>query len=328
MYFVHKEYLFLLLLLIPYIIWYLRQHRKIDASMRVSTLNMYKGIGKSWRNYLLHVPFLLRLLTLAMLIFVIARPQKKDSWEQSKTEGIDIMLAMDISTSMLAQDLTPNRIEATKAVAAEFINSRPNDNIGLTVFAGEAFTQCPMTTDHAVLLNMLQVIGCEMPAQGLISDGTALGMGLANAVSRLKDSKAKSKVIILLTDGVNNQGEISPITAAELAKTFGIRIYTIGAGTSGMAPYPAYGGVISVPVEIDEETLAQIAKITDGQYFRATTTGRLQEIYKEIDQLEKTILNVKEYNKKEEHYFLFGAIALIALLVDILLRNTLLKRIP
>lgn len=242
------------------------------------------------------------------------------------------MLAVDVSTSMLAEDLKPNRLEAAKQVAAEFINGRPNDNIGLTVFAGEAFTQCPLTVDHGVLLNLFNSIKGDIAQRGMIEDGTAIGMGLANAISRLKDSKAKSKVIILLTDGSNNRGDISPLTAAEIAKQFGIRVYTIGVGTNGTAPYPmqTYAGVqyVNVPVEIDEQTLTQIAGTTNGNYFRATSNSKLEEVYREIDKLEKTKLNVKEFSKREEAYSTFALIAFFCILLEILLRNTVLKKIP
>ena len=233
----------------------------------------------------------------AVLIVILARPQSTNSWQNSSTEGIDIVLAMDISTSMMAQDLKPNRLEASKDVASAFINGRPNDNIGLVVFAAESFTQCPLTTDHTVLLNLFKDV-----QPGIIQDGTAIGLGLANAVSRIKDSQAKSKVIILLTDGVNNQGEIAPVTAAEIAKTFGVRVYTIGVGTQGKAPYPfqtAFGvQYMDVDVEIDEPTLKQIAATTGGQYFRATDNASLKEIYSEIDKMEKTKISVQEYSKK------------------------------
>lgn len=222
------------------------------------------------------------MVAVALLIVILARPQSTNSWSNSSTEGIDIMLAMDISGSMLAQDLKPNRLEAAKDVAASFINGRPNDNIGLVVFSAESFTQCPLTTDHTVLLNLFKDI-----QSGMIQDGTAIGLGLVNAVSRIKDSHAKSKVIILLTDGSNNAGEIAPVTAAEIAKTFGVRVYTIGVGTKGMAPYPfqtAFGVQYqNIPVEIDEATLKQIASTTGGQYFRATDNASLKEIYSEID---------------------------------------------
>ena len=241
-------------------------------------------------------------------------------------------LAMDVSTSMLAEDLKPNRIEAAKQVASEFIIGRPNDNIGLSIFAGEAFTQCPMTTDHASLLSLLQNVRTDIAARGLIEDGTAIGMGLANAVSRLKESKAKSKVVILLTDGSNNRGDISPMTAAEIAKSLGIRVYTIGVGTNNVAPYPmpVAGGVqyVNIPVEIDTKTLSEIAVATEGDFYRATNTKELRNIYKEIDQLEKSKLNVKTFSKRYEAYQPFALVAVIALLLEILLRITIFRRIP
>ena len=304
MIFANIEYLFLLLLLIPYIVWYVMRRKKTEPTMQVSTTRMYMQAPRSWKIYLLHAPFVLRILTFVMIVLVLARPQTTDNWQNTEIEGIDIMLAVDVSTSMLAEDLKPNRIEAAKQVAAEFINGRPNDNIGLTIFAGEAFTQCPLTVDHGVLLNLFQSVSCDMVQRGMIEDGTALGMGLANAVSRLKDSKAKSKVVILLTDGVNRRGDISPLTAAEIAKQFGIRVYTIGVGTNGTAPYPmqTYAGVqyVQMPVEIDEQTMSQIAGTTNGNYFRATSNTKLKEVYREIDKLEKTKMNVKELSKIEE----------------------------
>ena len=275
---------------------------------------------------------LLRLLVFVMIVMVLARPQTQNSWDSKTVEGIDIMLAMDVSTSMLAEDLRPNRIEAAKQVASEFIIGRPNDNIGLAIFAGESFTQCPMTTDHASLLNLLQNVRTDIAARGLIEDGTAIGMGLANAVSRLKDSKAKSKVVILLTDGSNNRGDISPSTAAEIAKSLGIRVYTIGVGTNKVAPYPmpVAGGVqyVNVPVEIDTKTLSEIASITEGDFYRATNTNELRKIYKEIDQLEKSKLNVKTFSKRYEAYQPFALVAVLALLLEILLRVTIFRRIP
>ena len=308
------------------------KRKRNEATIQISDARVYAHTPKSYKNYLLHVPFILRIIALILVIIVLARPQTTNNWQQSEIEGIDIMLAMDVSTSMLAEDLKPNRLEAAKDVAAQFINGRPNDNIGLTIFAGESFTQCPLTIDHAVLLNFFQNIKCDIAQRGLISDGTAIGMGIANAVSRLKDSKAKSKVIILLTDGTNNAGDISPLTAAEIAKSFGIRVYTIGVGTNGTAPYPVptYAGVqyMQIPVEIDERTLTQIAGITDGNYFRATSNSKLEEVYKEIDKLEKTKLNVKEYSKRQEEYRLFAWIAFICILLEILLRNSILKKIP
>lgn len=332
MVFANIEYLFLLLLLIPYIIWYVLKNKKKEPTLLVSDTTAYRYAPRTYKYYLIHAPFVLRLITFAMIILVLARPQTSNSWKNTQVEGIDIMLAVDVSTSMLAEDLKPNRLEAAKQVASEFIAGRPNDNIGLTIFAGEAFTQCPMTTDHAVLLNLFKGIKTDIAQRGMIQDGTAVGMGIANAVSRLKDSKAKSKVIILLTDGTNNMGDISPMTAAEIAKSFGIRVYTIGVGTNGMAPYPipVAGGVqyLNVPVEIDTKTLASIAGKTDGEFYRATNNKKLEEVYKAIDKLEKSKLNVKQYSKRYEAYSLFAWIAMISLLLEILLRTTVLKKIP
>ena len=303
------------------------KRHKNEASLQIADTSVYATVPKSYKNYLIHLPFALRILTLVLIIIVLARPQTTNSWQSSEIEGIDIMLAIDVSTSMLAEDLKPNRLEAAKEVAAEFVNGRPNDNIGITLFAGESFTQCPLTVDHAVLLNFIHGTRC-----GLIEDGTAVGMGIANAVSRLKESKAKSKVVILLTDGTNNRGDISPLTAAEIAKSFGIRVYTIGVGTNGEAPYPyPVGGTVqyvNMKVEIDEKTLAQIASTTEGNYFRATSNSKLKEVYEEIDKLEKTKLNVKEFSKREEVYRSFALVAFCCFLLELLLRNTILRKIP
>lgn len=330
--FANIEYLFLLPLIIPYIIWYVLRHKKSEPAMRVSDTHMYLYAPKSYKHYLLHVPFILRVLTLVMIVLVLARPQTSGSWKNTEVEGIDIMLAVDVSSSMLAEDLKPNRLEAAKQVASEFIAGRPNDNIGLTIFAAEAYTQCPMTTDHAVLMNLFNSIRSDITLKGMLEDGTAVGMGIANAVSRLKDSKAKSKVVILLTDGTNNKGDISPLMAADIAKTFGIRVYTIGVGTNGMAPYPVpvAGGVeyLNVPVEIDSKTLAEIAEKTDGAFYRATDNKKLQQVYQDIDKLEKTKLNVKQYSKKYEAYSIFAFVAAFSLLLEMLLRTTVLKKIP
>ena len=330
--FANKEYLFLLLLLIPYVIWYLLYRKKSEPTIRMSDTFAFRYAPVSWKVRLMPLQLLLRILTFVMIVLVLARPQTHNSWKDRTVEGIDIMLAMDVSTSMLAEDLKPNRIEAAKQVAAEFISGRPDDNIGLTIFAGESFTQCPMTTDHSSLLNMLQNVRTDIAQRGLIEDGTAIGMGLANAVSRLKDSNAKSKVVILLTDGSNNRGDISPLTAAEIAKSLGIRVYTIGVGTNKVAPYPMVvaGGVqyVNQPVEIDSETLRSIARATDGDFYRATNTKELQNIYKVIDQLEKSKLNVKHYSKKYEAFQPFALVAVLSLLLEILLRITLFRRIP
>ena len=329
--FANKEYLFLLLLIIPYLIWYLMYRKKSEPTMRMSDTRAYRYAPRSWRVTLMPVQLLLRLAVFVLLVLVLARPQTQNSWKNETMEGIDIMLAMDVSTSMLAEDLKPNRIEAAKQVAADFVIGRPNDNIGLTIFAGEAFTQCPMTTDHASLLNLLHNIRTDI-AQRLIEDGTAIGMGLANAVSRLKDSKAKSKVVILLTDGSNNRGDLSPMTAAEIAKSFGIRVYTIGVGTNKVAPYPmpVAGGVqyVNIPVEIDTKMLSDIAAATDGDFYRATNNKELQQIYKEIDKLEKSKLNVKKYSKRYEAYQPYAIAAIILLLLEILLRITVFRKLP
>lgn len=323
----NPEYLFLLLLLIPVVFWYIREMYKSDASLQISSHRNLQLKSKSLKIKLLHLPFILRTLAILLLTIALARPQASNSWRTESTEGIDIMMALDISGTMMAEDLKPNRLKASKDVAAEFILSRPNDNIGLVVFAGESFTQCPLTTDHAVLVNLFNGID-----YGLIDDGTAIGLGLANAVNRLKDSKSKSKVIILLTDGSNNSGDIAPITAAEIAKTFGIRIYTIGVGSYGQVRIP-----VQTPIgiqyqlmdsEFDEKSLQEIATMTGGQYFRATNNSKLRNIYQEIDKLEKTKINVREYSKKNEEFYVFALIAFLLLLLEILLRNTFLKRIP
>lgn len=330
--FANKEYLFLLLLIIPYLIWYVMFRKKSEPTLRMSDTFAFNYAPKSWRVKLMPLQLLLRIVTFTLIVIVLARPQTSNSWKNKSVEGIDIMLAIDVSTSMLAEDLKPNRIEAAKAVASEFIIGRPNDNIGLSIFAGEAFTQCPMTTDHASLLNLLQNVRTDIAARGLISDGTAIGMGLANAVTRLKGSKAKSKVVILLTDGSNNMGDISPMTAAEIAQSLGIRVYTIGVGTNKVAPYPmpVAGGVqyVNMPVEIDTKMLADIATATEGDFYRATNTAELKNIYKEIDRLEKSKLNVKKFSKRYEAYQPFALAAAIALLLEILLRITVFRRIP
>lgn len=327
MVFANPYYLYLLLLLVPVIAWYVWKRGTPSPSLQVSTTLPFDAIGTTWRVYARHLPFLFRIAAMALLIVVLARPQSTNSWQNVSTEGIDIMMAIDISGSMLAEDLKPNRLEAAKNVAASFINGRQNDNIGLVVFAGESFTQCPLTVDHSVLLNLFSGI-----KSGMIEDGTAIGLGLANAVSRIKDSQAKSKVIILLTDGSNNRGEIAPVTAAEIARSFGIRVYTVGVGSMGTAPYPfqtPFGiQYQNVPVEIDEKSLEQIATMTGGAYFRATDTQSLKSIYSEIDQMEKTKLNVKEFSKKQEEYKVYALMALVAVMLEILCRYLLLRKIP
>ncbi len=325
-------YLLLLLLAIPYVVWYWMRHSSSTPSIRVSSTEAMFKAPMSLRQRLVHLPLVLRLACFTMAVVALARPQTSNSWSTKHTEGIDIMLCMDVSTSMLAEDLKPNRIEAAKNVALEFISGRPDDNIGLTLFAGEAYTQCPMTTDHAVLLNLLNGMKVDMAQRGLIDDGTAIGMGIANALSRLKDSKAKSKVVILLTDGTNNCGQISPNTAADIAKSLGIRVYTIGVGTNGTAryPYPVAGHIeyVNVPVEIDTKALATIAKKTDGEFYRATNNQKLHEVYQEIDKLEKTKMNVRQYSKRYEAFAGFLLVSVLCLIAQLLVENTILKRIP
>jgi Ca-activated chloride channel family protein len=264
----------------------------------------------------------------SLVIIVLARPQSSNQWEQVTTEGIDIVMCMDVSGSMRAMDFRPNRLEAAKRVGIEFVNARENDRFGLVVFAGESFTQCPMTTDRAVVTNFLKDIDF-----GVIEDGTAIGMGLATAVNRVKDSRAESKVIILLTDGVNNRGDIGPVTASEIAGSFGVRVYTIGVGSQGTAPVPvqdAFGRTVmrSMPVEIDEDVLKKIAQSTGGNYFRATDNHKLREIYQQIDEMEKTRLDVKQFSKRSEEYFPFLLAAMLILLFEILLRYTVFRTIP
>ncbi len=327
--FANKE-LFWLMLLIPAIAgWYIWKNKTFTAELKVSTIHGFDGIKKSVKQYFRHVGIVLRLIAIALIIVVLARPQSRSSFKDVKTEGIDIVICLDISGSMLSKDFKPNRIEAAKEVAQDFIDSRPNDRIGLVIFSGESFTQCPLTTDHAVLKNLFAGIHT-----GMVADGTAIGNGLATAVSRVKDSKAKSKVVILLTDGVNNQGSIAPLTAAEIAKAFGVRVYDVGIGTMGkalapIAMYPdgsyQYG---YVDVQIDEKTLGEIADMTGGKYFRATDNDKLKSIYKEIDRLEKTIFEEKNFTNKAEHFLPFAIGAALLLLAEFLLRNILLKSIP
>ena len=325
--FAYPYFFYLLILLVPIIAWYIFKQNKIQSTLKISSFDGFSEVPTSIKYYLRHLLFALKIATAVFLIIVLARPQSTDSWKNITTEGIDIVMALDISTSMLAQDLKPDRLEAAKDVAQDFIRERPNDRIGLVVFAGESFTQCPLTTDHNVLVNLFKDI-----KTGMIEDGTAMGLGLANAVNRLKESEAKSKVIILLTDGVNNSGSIPPLTAAEIAKTFDIRVYTIGVGTLGKAPYPVqtpFGVQMQdMDVKIDEETLQSIAENTDGKYFRATDNDDLKDIYAQIDKLEKSKIDVKEFRKKNEEYLPYALAALGLFLLEILLRYTYLRKNP
>ncbi|MFO7940270.1 MAG: VWA domain-containing protein [Bacteroidales bacterium] len=325
--FANPDFLFLLLIIIPLIGWYWWRQRRLYATLQISTIQPFRNLSLSYKQVLRHVLFALRMVAVSLFIIALARPQSSDAWEDSSTEGIDIVMALDLSSSMLARDFEPNRLDASKNLAMEFITGRPNDRIGLVVFAGESFTQCPLTTDHAVVLNLFKDL-----KSGLVEDGTAIGMGLATSVSRLKDSKATSKVIILLTDGVNNAGEISPMTAAEIAQTFNIRIYTIGVGSMGTAPYPVqtpFGlRYQNMKVEIDEDVLQQVAESTGGSYFRATDNNKLREIYTRIDEMEKSKMEVKKYRKKNEEFIPFLLLALGILLIEVLTRYTVLRSIP
>ncbi len=324
--FANRELLWLLLAIPVLIAWYMWKHRSSKSEVTISSLDGFSGLGIPVKAYLMHGLFVLRMLAVTFLIIAIARPQARSSWKDIYSEGIDIVIAMDISGSMLAQDFKPNRIEASKQIAMEFIDGRPNDRIGLVIFSGESFTMCPLTTDHSVIKNLFAGI-----KTGMINDGTAIGMGLANAISRIKDSNAKSKVVILLTDGVNNQGSIAPLTAAEIAKAFGIRVYTIGIGTEGkalspVARYPDGSYEYDyVNVEIDEQMLSEIASMTGGQYFRATGNSKLKQIYQEIDKLEKTKFEEKSFTNKEEKFFMYALFGGIAFLLELLFRNTLFR---
>jgi Ca-activated chloride channel homolog len=323
----NPEFFYLFILIPLLIFWYWKYNSRQSEKIKVSGSEGFSGYRPTFRQRLRHLPFVLRLAGLSFIIIALARPQSSSRGQNVFSEGIDIMLAMDISGSMLAEDLKPNRIEAAKAVAIDFIKSRPNDRIGLVVFAGESFTQCPITSDHDVLINLFGSI-----KTGIMADGTALGDGLATAVSRIKDSKAKSKVIILLTDGVNNQGAIAPLTAAEIAKAFKIRVYTIGVGTKGMAPYPFQtpGGIIyqNVEVQIDEPTMKKISNLTGGEYFRATNNKTLKEIYQQIDKLEKTKVEVTEYSRRSEEFLPFALLATLLLSMEIITKNTIFRSLP
>lgn len=325
MFFVNKIYLLLFIPLIAYVVWYIIKGRHQYPSVKFSTIAPYLKEIKSYKYYFVHTPFVLRVLAVAMIILAIARPQTKSEQVEKDIEGIDIMLALDVSSSMQMMDFTPNRIEVAKEVAQEFVRSRNNDNIGLVLFAGESFTQCPLTGDHATLNNLLANIDTEMAWRGVIKDGTAVGMGITTAVTRLKDSRAKSKVLILLTDGSNNDDEILPDEAAEVAKELGVKIYTIAVGKSGrvLGPDGMY-----YENTIDEETLKRIAETTNGKFFRATDKETLQKIYNEIDKLERTKQKVEEYFVYGEKFQIFVLLAVLFILVELVLSNTILKKVP
>ncbi len=324
----NPEFLWLLLLLPLLIVWYWFRHKKSNAELRVSGLEAYGNVPVTMKVWLIHSLFALRLLALALLILAIARPQAVSSKQNIHIEGIDIVLTLDVSSSMLARDFKPDRLEAAKEVAKEFIAKRPNDRIGMVIFSGEAFTQVPLTTDHSMIVNLFREV-----KSGMIEDGTAIGDGLATAVSRLEESEAISKVIILLTDGVNNSGSVDPLSAAEIAKMFGIRVYTIGVGSRGYAPYPVqdqFGRthMQQMEVQIDEDLLKQIAGETGGRYFRAENNEKLRKIYDEIDQLEKSKIDVQEFKKKHEKFLPFALIAVGFFILEMLLRYMYFRKLP
>lgn len=327
-----QPYFLILLLIVPAMIyWYVQRHRsrKSSATLRYSNIGVFKTSKSSTLKKMRHSLFVFRLLAVILVIIALARPQAGQKESKIETEGVDIILAMDISSSMLAEDFKPkNRLEAAKVVAADFVKGRANDRIGLVVFAAQSFTQCPLTLDYGIVLRFLEEIKI-----GMIDDGTAIGMAIGNCVNRLKDSKAKSKVVILLTDGRNNRGELDPVTAARVAKTFGVRIYTIGAGKRGEALYPVDDPLfgkryVRVPVQIDEELLRQVATITGGKYFRATNKESLEQIYKEIGDMEKTKIEVTEYTRYSELFLPYLLAAIVLLLLEIVLANTKFRKIP
>lgn len=325
--FASPHFLFGLIIIPILIVWYVFKCNKQQAYVRFSDTGFFNKLPNSWRVYLRHIVFVLEIAALSLFIVALARPQSSSKNQKVNIEGIDIVLAMDISSSMLAADLKPDRLEASKAVASDFVLGRPGDRMGLIVFSGETFTQVPLTTDHAMMLNMLKDMKC-----GMLEDGTAIGDGLASAVSRLKDSEAISKVVILLTDGENTAGSIDPMTAAEMAKLFGIRVYTIGAGTRGTAPYPVqtpFGGVKyqQVEVNINDALLQQIADETGGKYFRAESKEKLQQIYDEIDKMERSKIEVNEYKRLHEEFYPFVICGLILLVLSFILKHTIFKSI-
>lgn len=327
MFFEYPKLLWLLVLPGLMILYYLYlEFKDRTPHMRVSTIVPWRHDGFSVMQIARHLPFVLRILFLVLIIICIARPRSSENFETIDTEGIDIMMAMDVSTSMLARDFTPDRLEASKDIAIEFISQRPADRMGIVVFAGESFTQCPLTTDRATLINLMKEIQTD-----LIEDGTAIGNGLATAVSRMKDSNSKSRVVILLTDGVNNRGEITPQNAAEMAKEYGIRVYTIGVGANGQAPYPVMGPwgveIRNIPVEIDEDLLMDIAQKTGGRYFRATDNAKLVDIYQEINQMEKVRTTVDSFPIYEELFPKFAFWALVVLLLEVL-SVVLIRKMP
>lgn len=328
MHFAHPHFLWLLLLIVPLTLWYIYRQRNANATMSLSTTSAFAALPRSWKQYLRYGLFVLRMATIACLIVVLARPQVRDSWHTTSTEGTDIVLALDVSSSMLARDFDPDRFEAAKEVASQFIAGRDADNIGIVIFAGESLTGIPMTMDRNVLLSYLQNLN-----MGVLEDGTAIGDGIATSLNRLREGKAKSKSIILLTDGSNNTGVVAPITASQVAKEMGVKIYTIGVGKNGTALYPTrtISGRIEYtpqPVVIDEATLRTIADTTGGKYFRATGNRVLREVFDEIDALEKTQMDVRNFSHTEDNYMIWAWFALFFFALEFILRYTVLRSIP
>ena len=328
MQFAHPGYLWLLLILVPIIVWYVFKHREAHPALHISSTLPFSEVGRSYKEYLMHGLFVLRLFTITCVIVILARPQTHDSWNTTNTEGIDIILALDVSPSMLAKDFTPDRLEAAKKVAINFVSSRESDNIGVVMFAEECLTGVPMTMDRSILTNYIQGIQMNM-----LGSSTAIGDGIITSVNRIKNGKAKSKIIILLTDGSNNSGIVAPKTAAEVAKKFGVKIYTIGIGTNGTALFPQisyFGKIEYVPQEvvIDEATLKEIATATGGKYFRATGNNVLQDVFDQIDQLEKTEMDIRNYYHTEDNYWIWAIMALASLSLELILRHTILRTIP
>lgn len=327
--FAEKHWFWLFLILPVLIVWYILKLKKQEGEISYSSFQLFDGIKSSYKSKLRHLIFVLRLSAISLMIMALARPQSRSSWKDIKTEGIDIVVSLDISLSMLAKDFKPNRLEVAKDVLKDFIDARPNDKVGLVIFSGEAFTQCPLTTDHKIIKNMFGDIKA-----GMLDQGTAIGLGLADGVARIKDSKAKSKVVILISDGVNNVGEIAPLTAAEIAKTFGVRVYCIGVGSKGKALQPVAiypNGEMEydyVDVDIDEATMTQVAKMTGGKYFRATDKESLENTYKEIDRLEKTIISEKSFTNKAEHFLPLAIGALILLLIEFIIKRFVINALP
>lgn len=327
MQFAHPAYLWLFLVMVPLILWYVVKRSKTKPTLGISTVSPFANIGRSWKEYARHLAFALRLGAIGCIIIILARPQTRDSWRTSSTEGTDIMIALDVSASMLARDLKPDRLQAAKAVAQEFVQQRENDNIGIVIFAGDALTGVPMTVDRNILLSYINSITMD-----LLPDGTAIGDGIATSLNRLKEGKAKSQSVILITDGSNNTGVVAPLNAAEVAKELGIRVYTIGIGSNGMAEMPVmkpYGLDYEMQkVVIDEATLQQIADLTGGKYFRADNNKALYNIFQEIDSMEQTLMDVRHFTHTEDNYMPWAWLAFALVALELLLRYTVLRSIP